>query len=311
MTMKKLFCLLLAGIMTVPALTACAPAVQQDNSTTEPAVDEPTQPSEPTQPTEPAIEPLPKDRKYSILFIGNSYTKRYSMPTAIFAPMAKAAGYDVEVTAIVNGGHTLLGFADPNDPFGAQVAAALSPENYGKYDYVVIQEQSLRPVTDTEKFYDGARALVRMIRDVGATPVLYSHWGRKTGSPDLINLKLTNESMTWKLAAAAEAIGNELDMPVAYAGLAFYDIYTNEPGVALYDDDLYHPIYNGSYLVAATIFAKIFGVDPTTVTYAGDMVDLVGMFAILEAAKNAVFDTPEIPAEYKTTSEGVTGAVEP
>lgn len=252
------------------------------------------------------IESLPKDRTYSILFIGNSYTKRNNMPTEIFAPMAKAAGYDVEVTAILNGGHKLLEFADPNDTFGAQVAEDLSPKNYGKFDYVVIQEQSLRPVTDAGKFYDGARALVEMIRAIGATPVLYSHWGRKTGSPDLIDLQLTNESMTWRLAAASEAIGNELHMPVAYVGLAFFDIYTNEPEIELYDEDLYHPVYNGSYLAAATIFAKIFGVDPTAVYYPGNLADTTAIVALLVAAKNAVFNTPEIPAEYKTTSESVT-----
>lgn len=259
-----------------------------------------------TEPAEHRIESLPKNKAYSILFIGNSYTKRNSMPTEIFAPMAKAAGYDVEVTAILNGGHTLLEFADPDDTYGAQVAEKLSPRNYGKYDYVVIQEQSLRPVTDTGKFYDGVRALVEKIRAVGATPVLHSHWGRKTGSPDLLNLNLTNESMTWRLAAAGEAIGNELDMPVAYVGLAFFDIYTNEPEIELYDDDLYHPVYNGSYLAAATIFAKIFGVDPTTTCYPGDLVDAASFAALPAAAKNAVFNTPKIPAEYKTTSESVT-----
>lgn len=253
------------------------------------------------------IKPLPKDKTYSILFIGNSYTKRNSMPTEIFAPMAKAAGYDVEVTAILNGGHKLFEFADPNDTFGAQVAASLSPENYGKYDYVVIQEQSLRPIIDTGKFYDGVRTLAEKIRTVGAAPVLYSHWGRKTGSVDLANLKLTNESMTRKLSAAAEAIGKELNIPVAYVGLAFFDIYTNKPEIELYDDDLYHPAYNGSYLAAATLFAKIFGVDPATINYAGDLIDASAMVELPIAARNAVFNTPMIPAEYKTVSESVTG----
>ncbi|MBE6926749.1 MAG: hypothetical protein E7461_07910, partial [Ruminococcaceae bacterium] len=132
MKLQKLICLLLIGAMLLPVLAACDLFV--------PTVNDPTEPTasvDPTGPTEPPIEPLPKDKKYSILFIGNSYTKRYNLSTGIFAPMAKAAGYDVEVTAIVNGGHTLEEFNDPNDTFGAQVAAALAPENYGKYDYVV------------------------------------------------------------------------------------------------------------------------------------------------------------------------------
>ena len=207
--MKRLLCLLLAWIMVLPTLVACTPFAPGANAT------EPTEEPPASEPTEPEIEPLPKDKKYNILFIGNSYTKRYSMATAIFEPMAKMAGYDVDVTAIVNGGHTLEAFNNPNDAFGAQVAKALAPENYGKYDYVVFQEQSLRPIEDTDKFYEGARALSEKIRAAGATPVLYNHWGRKTGSPDLVRLNMTNESMTWTLAGIGQAIGQELDIPVA------------------------------------------------------------------------------------------------
>ena len=88
------------------------------------------------------VKLLPKDKTYSILFIGNSYTKRNTMTTSIFLPMARAAGYTVEVRAILNGGHTLQAFADDQDPFGSQVAAELAEA--GKYDFVVLQEQSLR-----------------------------------------------------------------------------------------------------------------------------------------------------------------------
>lgn len=252
------------------------------------------------------VEALPKDKKYSILFIGNSYTKRNNMSTDIFLPMAKTAGYDVEVKAILNGGHTLEAFADPNDTYGSLVARELNAKNAGKYDFVILQEQSLRPINMTGKFYDGARALAEKIKAAGATPVLYSTWGRKTGSSDLADLNMTNESMTWTLAANYGAIGKELGVPVAHVGLAFFDVYTNSPRIELYDADLYHPIDNGSYLAAATLFAKIFGVDPTTVDYNGSIRDNYAA-TLREAAKNAVFNTPEIPEEYRTTSEGVGG----
>ena len=99
--------------------------VDSDPVDTDPEGDDPVD----DQPSEELREPLPKDKTYSILFIGNSYTKRNNMTADIFAPMAKAAGYDVKVTAILNGGHTLLGFADPNDTYGAQVARELDAAN--------------------------------------------------------------------------------------------------------------------------------------------------------------------------------------
>ena len=309
MKLKKIISLVLAGVMMLPLLMSCSEsAINEDNASDKGESDSEMESEEKIEETEAGSvsESLSKDKTYSILFIGNSYTRRYNMPTDIFLPMATAAGYKVEVKAILNGGHTLLGFANPNDTYGAQVADELNEANAGKYDYVIIQEQSLRPVNDTGKFYDGARALCEKIRAIGATPVLYSHWGRKTGSKDLDDLNMTNESMTWNLAAVGEAISNELNMPVAYVGLAFFDIYTNNPRIELYDADLYHPAYEGSYLVAATLFAKIFGVDPTTVDYNGEVRDAYAK-ALKEAARKAVFETPEIPSEYKTTSEGVVG----
>ncbi|MBQ9710241.1 MAG: hypothetical protein IJV67_06450 [Clostridia bacterium] len=291
----KRVCLFLACIMSMLIFGSCSSGGNTNSSS-----------SSGNKPVEEKNEPLPTDKAYSVLFIGNSYTKRYEMANKLFEPMAQAAGYAIQVTAIVNGGHTLEEFANPNDAYGSKVAKELSEENYGKYDYVVLQEQSLRPITETGKFYDGVRALNEKIRAAGATPVLYATWARKTGSSDLADLKMTNESMTWTLAAIYTAIGEELDIPVAYVGLAFYDAYTNLTSVEIYDTDLYHPVYTGSYLIAATIFAKIFNYDPTDIDFVGTLSKTTAK-SLRVIAKNAVFNTPEIPAEYHTSSEGVTG----
>lgn len=315
---KRSFCILLALVTVLLLITGCAGnqpmadgIAETTDKTETPLTTEGadgTEGSESVAVTEapgPSFSaPLPKDKTYSVLFIGNSYTKNNSMPTEIFLPFARAAGYKVQVSTVLNGGHTLLGFANKSDTFGAQVAARLGPSNYGKYDYVVIQEQSLRPVTEVGKFYDGVRALTEMIRAAGATPVLYSTWGRKTGSADLADLNMTNESMTWALAAASEAIGRELDIPVAYTGLAFFDVYTNSRSIELYASDLYHPSVSGSYLAAATIFARIFGVDPVEVEYNAKL-SAAEAKLLREAAGRAVFETPSIPEEYKMNSEGV------
>ncbi|MBQ4108475.1 MAG: hypothetical protein IJC80_03635, partial [Clostridia bacterium] len=132
-------------------------------------------------------------------------------------------------------------------------------------------------------------------------------WGRKTGSPDLATLNLTNESMTWKMAAAYNAIAEELDIPIVFAGLAFYDVYNNS-SIEIYDDDLYHPIYSGSYLVAATIFADIFNMDPREIDFDGNgTISRETAKELRKAAYRAVFETPEIPEEYVISSEGVVG----
>lgn len=245
---------------------------------------------------------LDKNRHYEILFIGNSYTYYSTMPENIFAPIAKAAGYDVTVEKITKGGWYLIDSAKSTDEVGAKVEAALNSKSY---DYVILQEQSTCPALSPDKFYTGVRNLVTKIRANGATPILYGTWGRKTGSSDLTTNNWTNESMTWMTAAAYTAIANELGIEVAYAGLAFYDVYNNNGDkVNIYNDDMSHPSYAGSYLAAMTIFAKLTGTDPITVEYNGTLADDAA--AILkEAARCAVFETPEIPDSYKTSYEGV------
>ena len=244
---------------------------------------------------------LDKSKEYSVLFIGNSYTIHNSLHT-LFKNVASSAGYKVNTTAVLKSSWYLAYHADENDVNGKLVDAALKAN---KYDFVVMQEQSTCPVLNPGKFYDGARALVAKVRANGATPIFYETWGRKTGHKVLSENGLTNETMTWKLAAAYNAIGKELDVDVAYAGLAFYDVYTNNAkDVDLYNADLTHPSYSGSFLVALTLFSEIFGESPDAVSFKGSLNDDV--IAILKAAaKKAVFDTPAIPAEYATKSEGV------
>lgn len=247
-------------------------------------------------------EILDKTKEYSILFVGNSYTYYYEMPEEIFAGIAESAGYNFTVKSLTKGGWDLIRDSSAEDDLGALVDAELKET---KYDYVVLQEQSTNPALDRGKFYDGARLVCEKVRNNGASPVLYSTWGRKEGSPDLEANGLTNETMTWKIAAAYEAIAEELKARVAHVGLAFYDVNTNgADGIKLYDNDMSHPSYKGSYLAALTIFAKITGVDPTTVEFRGNCPAAVAEM-LREAARKAVFETPEIPEEYRTVSADV------
>ena len=237
-------------------------------------------------------------KTYSVLFIGNSYTYYNDMPTSIFKRIAESAGYEVDVTAITKGSHKLSQFADPTDEYGAKVEKALTGTE--KYDFVILQEQSILPAGENAlNFYAAVRNLTERIRETGANPVLYSTWGRKEGSDTLETHGWTNESMTWKLAAGYQAIGDELGIPVAHVGLAFYDVYTNQSSIELYNADMSHPSYAGSYLAASTLFAKIFNANPMTVSFNGDL-SVTNANILREAARKAVFETPSIPKEDKT-----------
>lgn len=197
----------------------------------------------------------------SILFIGNSYTYYNEMPEVIFTKMAEKSGYDITVEKVTKGGARLSRYLDPNDEYGEKVYSLLCEPK--RFDYVVLQEQSLLPASEeVELFFDSVRRLADKIRAVDARPVLYATWGRKSGSPNLSDLGLTNETMTNKLAEAYQKMGDELTIPVAHVGRAFYDVYTSDSEIELYYEDKSHPSYAGSYLAAATIFARIFAERP-------------------------------------------------
>jgi len=299
MNIKRIFALILACVMCLSILAGCSnPVATPTNMPT----DVPTE-----APTEPPVvaTPLPKDKEYVIMFIGNSYTYRNQMPDSIFRWIASSAGYKTKIKYITNGAHTLQLFASPTDEYGARVHTAFSADHKGEYDFVILQEQSVRPTTETAKFYDGARDMVSMIRAVGATPVFYMTWGRKEGNSELLSRGWKSEHMTWLLANAYTAIGEELDALVAPVGLGFLDVYKNEKSIDLYDADGSHPSYEGSYLTALILFAKIFNADPTQVTFNGKLTADVAD-TLKAAAKEVVDNTPEIPAEYKSSSVGVT-----
>ena len=134
------------------------------------------------------------DKNYRILFIGNSYTYYNDMPTKIFGSFAEKAGFAVVVKSITKGGYTLAQFANPDDAYGAQVEEALTKD--ATYDFVILQEQSVRPASSkANEFYATVRNLAARIRATGATPILYSTWGRKAGSTTLDTYGFTYESM--------------------------------------------------------------------------------------------------------------------
>ena len=309
----KLIALFLLACMLlsyVSCTNAGSPAATTEGSQETSSTNEQEPPQEPTQeptqePNTPNYDPvtgiLDKSKHYNILFIGNSYTHYNDMPEKIFEKIIQDAGYKATVTRLTKGSQYLYDSANPADELGKQINASLKNK---KYDFVVLQGQSASPILYPETFYTGVRNMVEKVRANGATPILYETWGYQTGNKNLTLNGLTNETMTWGLAAGYEAIGRELGIPVAYAGLAFYDIYTHHSEIELYDDDKTHPSATGSYLAAMTIFATITGVDPTTLTYDNNLSAQQSGY-LKEAARKAVFETPEIPEKYKTSSEGI------
>ena len=179
------------------------------------------------------------------------------MPEAIFAPMAEAAGFPLEVTAVTKGGWKLSRFADPEDEGGALLAAELAK---GKsYDYVVLQDHSLRTLKNPDKFFAGVEACRDLLANRAGEFILYVTWGRKVGSPQLEELGLTTEEMAKRISAVYGEAAKRYGMKLAEVGHAFLAESAAHPDTELYNADLTHPSPEGSKIVAETILKAIMG----------------------------------------------------
>lgn len=210
-------------------------------------------------------------KQYSVLFIGNSMTYFHDMPTAIFEKMVKAAGIDVTVRSVTAGGRFLWEHLALDDEPARAAKAALAADKAGVYDFVVLQEGMPDLYTRTENFYEAVRILTGKIRDLGAKPALYARMGNKRGNPELDDPACTYEHVYQTIVKAHETISQELDIPVAWAVRAAYEMNEEPLPFDLYDPDRSHPSYAGSYVAALCVFTALFGADPTMITYDGEL----------------------------------------
>ncbi len=191
-----------------------------------------------------------------ILFVGNSYTYFNDMPK-LLEQLAKANGFEMEVFSVVKGGRKLHEHLDLDDEH-TQVLDQLTDGSH-HFDVVFLQEQSYLPLADFDRFADGARRLVERLKPFAEEFILYQTWGRKDGHPLLAERGWTHESMTQDLADAYGKMAEELGARISPVGWAFSKVYRGHSEVELYKEDLYHPCYTGSCLIALTHYKTLFG----------------------------------------------------
>jgi hypothetical protein len=203
------------------------------------------------------------------LFVGNSFTF-YNDLEQLFENLASNAGISIDATRVAVGSSTLEYFADPTHVNGQQLAAVL--EGQSNFDYVILQEQSTRPINYPNRFLNAARALRDKIHatQANAEIYLYETWGcpAKDGESQYGGAVPAMEA---KLRAAYAETGETLGIPVSWVGKAFTDIYENHKEINLYQPDQTHPTYAGSYLSACLHVMTVLGVDPRTLTFRGSL----------------------------------------
>lgn len=173
-----------------------------------------------------------------ILFLGNSYTHYNELPKIVSQLGKSIHDFEIQTEQITPGGATLTGHSNDKETLDK-----ILNENW---DYVVLQEQSTRPIDDPERMIESIKKLDRVIRKAGAETILYMTWARKS-----------NPEMITEIARIYNKAAQCIEAKVAPVGLAFEICQKVYPEIGLYDPDGSHPSKEGSYLAGCVIFSTI------------------------------------------------------
>lgn len=186
-----------------------------------------------------------------VLFIGNSYIYVNDLPK-VLSKMAMTAKpkLNIETSSLTKGGYTLEKFLSEK--------TTLDVIRKGKFDVVVLQEQSKRPVSDKKKMHEAVRTLNAEIKKSKARTVLFMTWGR-AHLPEMIE----------PLSEAYIEIGKELNVKVAPVGLAWQKSLKTQPELSLHSEDKSHPSQPGTYLAACELYATLTGKSPEGLSTGG------------------------------------------
>ena len=177
-----------------------------------------------------------------ILFIGNSFTARNDLPE-LLAQLAAARGKHIEYTLLSIGGASLRTHWNKG--------VARSAIERGKFDYVVLQEQSTLPIKNASRMRENVLLFDESIRAAGAKTGLYMTWARKD-APDKQK----------QITDAYEAIAHEIKALVIPVGRTWARFVAEHKTPVLYDKDQSHPTLAGSYLAACVFLATLIHESP-------------------------------------------------
>jgi hypothetical protein len=183
-----------------------------------------------------------------VLFIGNSYTYFNNLPE-LLSELAASANPSkmLEAQMIVRGGATLK--------MHWEEGAALKALQQGKWDYVVLQEQSTLPITDPATMHKYARFFDAEIKKAGAKTIFHLTWARQHQPENQV-----------KLNDAYFTIAKELKALVAPVGVAWEKAFKEDAKRVFHTEDKSHPNAAGSYMAACVFYALIYEKSPEKLT---------------------------------------------
>lgn len=187
-----------------------------------------------------------------VLFLGNSYTYGNKLPQFVAAlAAADRTVRPMQVKMIASGGKDLV--------WHWRNKASLDAIASGRWDYVILQDQSLTPTLIPSRTRLGARKLDAVIRKSGARTMLFMTWQRRP-TPDMLK---KYPRMHERNSKTYMDLGRELKAAVAPVGYAWKMACDANGNLPLYARDKSHPSRMGTYLTGCVFYSMIYNKPPT------------------------------------------------
>lgn len=187
----------------------------------------------------------------SVMFLGNSYTFVNDLP-AVFNALCKAGGAKVRVDSFTMGSCGLVDFYEvPKFNGGKKLLAK------GKFDVIVMQDQSLVPTIRPDWTLKYTRAWGRLAAKVNTRPVYFMTWARCT--PGTLEPDMYMQDKTTTIYCQAALRDNVTLVPCGEVWREWHRLY---PAETLYESDGSHPNELGAYLNACTFYKVLCGKSP-------------------------------------------------
>ena len=199
----------------------------------------------------------------SILWVGNSFFYYNNSMHTHFINFVKAAdaearprGTSVTISGSGMDWHDMESYFRPNG-IGRYSFVGDNEIVFNKpgrqFDGVIMMDCSQCPIHPQLKdsFYQFTKKQGDTVVKNGAVPLLFMSWAYKD-KPEMIHA----------LADAYTTAGNDNNMLVIPAGLAFARAVAQRPQLELYQPDKRHPSPAGTYLAVSTVYGALYGKSP-------------------------------------------------
>lgn len=209
----------------------------------------------------------------TLLFLGNSHT-HFNDLTGMVADLVRAVRPGMTVLAEAAPGYSFLD-ERLNDP------DTLARLNARRWSAVVLQAQRYSMSGQFSYPTTEAESLSRLVRNLGATPVLFPEWPR------------LGVSETQRIYDLHAGIARAAPACLAPVGQAWDAALRDRPGLVLHDGDGNHSAPAGALLAAMVLAATLTGADPAGFPdLPGRGVDAATQAALRLAAAEAVLRHP-------------------